>query len=270
MTDPNVPAQPEDAGTPLTPPPVAQPEHWQSPTPPQYAAPPLPQYSAPQVPQAPQPPQYEAPHVQPQQAPYGQPQQHQYGQQPAGAYQSYAQPPFVPAPNYGAPGPGGYFDGASDSDDLSRPLYGASFGQSVRRFFRAYAKFDGRASRSEFWWIVLFSALVQFVPILVLLGLFGIAVSTTASSDPYSTGMSGAAVVVMLLGGLLMLGISLAMLIPSLALGWRRFHDAGFAGPLYLLSLGGIVPYIGWLANVAVLVLALMPSKVEGRRYDIR
>lgn len=34
---------------------------------------------------------------------------------------------------------------------LEGPLYGATFGESVRRFFRTYADFTGRASRSEFW-----------------------------------------------------------------------------------------------------------------------
>lgn len=288
MTDPNVPAQPENGDAPLTPPAGGQPEHWQSPTPPQYLPPQAPQAphapqasQAPQAPQygAPQPPQYDAPqygapqptpHVHPQQAPYGQPQQHRYGQQPYTAQQSYGQQPYAAAPNYGTPGPGGYFDGAADPNDLSRPLYGATFGQAVRRFFKSYAKFDGRASRSEFWWVALFTFIVQFVPaFMLMIGVFGAAFSAT-SYDYYSESSAPSvfAIVMMLLGGLLWLGISLAMIVPTLALGWRRLHDGNFAGPLYLITLAGIIPYIGWLGSVAVLVLAAMPSKVEGRRFD--
>ena len=35
---------------------------------------------------------------------------------------------------------------------LEAPLRGASFGQAFARFFKKYAIFHGRASRSEFWW----------------------------------------------------------------------------------------------------------------------
>ena len=45
--------------------------------------------------------------------------------------------------------------GATDPRDLTLPLYGATFGQAVARFFRSYARFSGRASRSEYWWVQL-------------------------------------------------------------------------------------------------------------------
>ena len=35
---------------------------------------------------------------------------------------------------------------------LEAPLRGATFGQAFARFFKKYAIFHGRASRSEFWW----------------------------------------------------------------------------------------------------------------------
>lgn len=38
---------------------------------------------------------------------------------------------------------------APEPTTLDLPFYGASFGASVRRFFRKYAVFTGRASRSE-------------------------------------------------------------------------------------------------------------------------
>lgn len=266
MTDNNVPGGAPDGDAPLTPPPVTQPEHWQSQNPPQYQPP---QYQPPQAPQAPpvpptpqygqpQAPQFGAPQVPPYQQPPA-----QYGQQAP----QYTQQPYAPAPNYGVPGPGGYFDGASHPDDMSRPLYGASFGQAVRRFFKGYAKFDGRASRSEYWWVALFTFLVQLVPmVLLFIGMIAFAVSTDSY---YSTGPSGFAIVFLVLSGFLYLGILFGMLVPSFAIGWRRFHDANFAGPLYLISLASAVPYIGWLGSIAVLVLAIMPSKVEGRRYDV-
>ena len=42
------------------------------------------------------------------------------------------------------------------------------FGDAVRTCLKKYGDFDGRAIRSEFWWWVLFVALVQFAAAIVL------------------------------------------------------------------------------------------------------
>ncbi|MGO1538017.1 MAG: DUF805 domain-containing protein [Leucobacter sp.] len=250
------------------------------------APPPPPQYGAPQY----GTPQYGAPQQGAGQ-PYGAGQQ-QYGapqynaQQPYGAPQYNAQQPYG-APQYGAPqqgyvpqypaassayaGPGGPFDGATHPDDLNRPLYGASFAQAVKRFFKNYAKFSGRASRSEYWWIVLFIFLVQLVPlILYISGIIVAATSAATSYDPYANSYSdptfgagsGAGLVLLFVGVGLLILIFLAILVPSIAVMWRRLHDGGFAGPLYFLS---FVPYVG---GIVLLIFSLMPPKTEGRRYD--
>ena len=52
---------------------------------------------------------------------------------------------------------------AATADDLTLPLRGATIGQAVTRFFKNYATFSGRASRSEFWWWSLVSGLVGLV-----------------------------------------------------------------------------------------------------------
>ena len=53
---------------------------------------------------------------------------------------------------------------------LDQPLYGASLPQAVGRFFRKFATFSGRASRSEYWWVYL------FIFIVVIVGVIGIGV----------------------------------------------------------------------------------------------
>lgn len=53
--------------------------------------------------------------------------------------------------------------GATDPGDLTLPLYGATFGQAVSRFYGSYARFSGRASRSEFWWVMLALKVVAFL-----------------------------------------------------------------------------------------------------------
>ena len=84
-----------------------------------------------------------------------------------------------------------------------------------------YAKFDGRAMRSEFWWFTLFS----FVTSLVL------------------------GIVDSVLGIALLQNIfGLAVLIPSLAVGARRLHDIGRSGwwQLIALTIIGIFLLIYW------------------------
>ncbi|MDQ1077378.1 hypothetical protein QE388_003587 [Microbacterium sp. SORGH_AS 969] len=46
---------------------------------------------------------------------------------------------------------------------LDQPYYGAPFGAAVRRIFKKYATFTGRASRSEYWWWILANGLVVLV-----------------------------------------------------------------------------------------------------------
>nr|WP_179661263.1 DUF805 domain-containing protein [Nocardioides panzhihuensis] len=105
------------------------------------------------------------------------------------------------------------------------------------RFFKKYATFEGRASRSEFWWPWLFAWVVN-TAITLILG---------------SDSMAGSIV-----GGL----FSLAILVPSLAVGARRLHDTGRSGwwqLLYLTCVGIIVLIIFWA----------LPEKAEGDKYNV-
>ena len=42
------------------------------------------------------------------------------------------------------------------SEQVGRPRPHVSFGRAITLFFKNYAVFNGRASRSEFWWLVPF------------------------------------------------------------------------------------------------------------------
>ena len=83
---------------------------------------------------------------------------------------------------------------------------GMSFGSSIRTAFRKYADFDGRASRPELWWFLLFSALVGSA-----LGAFDV----TTPSGTVELGTSLASV------------WFIAVLLPLLAVSVRRLRDAG-------------------------------------------
>lgn len=134
---------------------------------------------------------------------------------------------------------------------LDQPLYEASFGEAVKRFFKKYATFSGRASRSEYWWVVLFSFLVTLVLYVVTFA------GAFIGMNP-ETGAPGGGII---LGAILLLAWGLAVLVPSIAVGVRRLHDGNFSGWWYLLNL---VPG----ASIVVLVFMLLPSNPQGARFD--
>jgi len=88
---------------------------------------------------------------------------------------------------------------------------------------RRYAQFSGRSRRKEYWMFFLFVFIVRFVLIALdsVLGLGGI-------------GRSG--------NGLLSAIFSLAVLVPSIAVGVRRLHDTDRSGWWLLVSLLAALP----------------------------
>ena len=119
-----------------------------------------------------------------------------------------------------------------------------SFGDAVRTCFQKYATFDGRATRSEFWWFYLFVIIISLVVMLpgyILMIAGGVA----AGSDQTPGGLFWVGVVLLIVGSI----AQLALIIPELAVGCRRLHDRGQSGWLQLLLLipcGSIVLIIFW------------------------
>jgi len=102
-----------------------------------------------------------------------------------------------------------------------------SFVAAIASFFSKYATFSGRARRSEFWFAVLFTSLVSTAISIVW-------PSTTVVLDGMSFQQSS------LPSNLW----QLAILVPSIALSWRRLHDVGRKGTYYLFVL---LPIVGWI-----------------------
>jgi uncharacterized membrane protein YhaH (DUF805 family) len=141
------------------------------------------------------------------------------------------------------------------SAPLSQPLYGASFGQAINRFFAKYATFTGRASRSEYWWVALFVWLISAA----LGGLIGGVGTATGEQQADGTVAIGPVGIVLIIVAVI---VALALIVPMIAVAVRRLHDANFSGWMYLLHL---IPSVG---SLIVLVLTLLPSKPEGARFD--
>ena len=120
-----------------------------------------------------------------------------------------------------------------------------SFTEAVRNCLGNYTKFDGRATRSEFWWFYLFVVLVSivgYIPFLIFAGL-----GASAESGSSVAGLFGILGVIWMI---IWFVVIIALYIPFLAVGCRRLHDRGQSGWLQLLLFvpcGNIVLLVFWV-----------------------
>ena len=110
--------------------------------------------------------------------------------------------------------------------------------EAISSVFGNYANFDGRAPRSEYWWFTLFSFAVGAVLLLLM---------------NY----------VSLLGAILALIVTPAMLLPTLALWVRRLHDTNRSAWWLLL----LVPPISIIGYWVLLVFDVLPGTLGPNRY---
>ena len=138
---------------------------------------------------------------------------------------------------------------------LDQPLYGAGFGEAFSRAFRKYGTFSGRASRSEYWWWQLATAVVSGLLLALAITLGVITGEPSPSGGVYFGPLAGV--------GFALLGVwVVGTIIPHLAVLVRRLHDANLPGPMFLI---GAIPGIG---DLIVLILTLLPSNPDGARFD--
>lgn len=109
-----------------------------------------------------------------------------------------------------------------------------NFQDAVKSGFDKFAVFEGRATRSEYWWWVLFYMVVY---------------------------ISAIAIDIMLGLGVLALLVSLGLMAPSLAVATRRLHDINKSGWWQLLYL---LPLIGMIVMVYFLV---QPGEQKENRF---
>lgn len=198
---------------------------------------------------------------------YGGPQD-PYGQQPNQPEEQPQQPrdyqgqPYQQQPYQQPPYPGGYQQGpqyggrpVGDPGTLDLPWYGIGFGQAISRAFKKYVRFDGRASRSEFWWFYLFNTIVSFILNIPYFIVYSSKLGEIASGATPNLAGAYAAQIPAYIWGLI-------VLLPNLGLMWRRLHDTGRSGAWFFLvfacGIGGLVP----------LIMCIMDSNPEGQKYD--
>ena len=105
---------------------------------------------------------------------------------------------------------------------------------------KKYAVFSGRARRKEYWMFTLFSFIISCVLVFVE----GLAASQGVVTLFVVTGL-----------------YSLAVMIPSMAVSFRRLHDTNRSGWWVLIAL---IPLIG---NIVLLVFTVQDSQPNENQY---
>ena len=115
---------------------------------------------------------------------------------------------------------------------------------AMRAALSNYATFTGRVSRPEYWWwalsVFIIMLIVGLLDAFLIAPLLGFAAGDENAGQPLS------------------IIVSLAILIPNVAVGVRRLHDTGRTGWWLLI---GLVPVVGFLS---LLYLFAQPSE-EGQ-----
>ncbi|WP_410814586.1 DUF805 domain-containing protein [Micromonospora sp. 067-2] len=104
---------------------------------------------------------------------------------------------------------------------------------AIKSVLSQYVGFRGRARRSEYWWFALFTVILSIVT-----GILDSALGTKIGSEPSSTGVIG-------------LIVSLALLLPTLAVSVRRLHDTDRSGWWLFIAL---VPLVGAIVLIVFFV----------------
>jgi uncharacterized membrane protein YhaH (DUF805 family) len=99
-----------------------------------------------------------------------------------------------------------------------------------------YVGFSGRARRKEYWMFALFNAIIFVV----------LAILAAITRSPFFWVLYGI--------------YALAVLIPSLAVAWRRMQDTGRHGLWILL---GLIPFVGGIILLIFMILPGTPGANE-------
>lgn len=199
--------------------------------------------------------------------PYNQPQnmgmpsgQPQYNGQPNMAMQN-SQPQY----GYNQPNPA-----MNMNDGLKSPKY-VGFIDAIKLFFKNYANFKGRSTRSEFW-LAEFAVFLIYVLLTVpfIAWCAGNTKFIFSSWDNFMSGFVGSLTV----WGICVIIFTFGIFLPMLSLQVRRLHDIGLSGWLVLIPTASLflteylpssLEYVASLLFLAPIVVYCLPSKGDNQ-----
>ena len=122
---------------------------------------------------------------------------------------------------------------------VARPDKMMGFTDAVKNCVRNnYLGFSGRASRSEYWWFMLFLQIVPIVGYVFVFAYISVALGEEGATMSFETLMN-----LLSLPSL----VTLAFLLPALSVSVRRLHDTGKSGWMLLITLIPCIGLILWL-----------------------
>ena len=119
--------------------------------------------------------------------------------------------------------------------------------EAYKKFWKGYVDFEGRSTRSDYWFAYLVNALITW-GLYIVVAVFGGIASATDST---------VLAIFSLILGLIMFIYAVAAFLPGLAVTVRRLRDAGYNWPYIFVA---FIPFVGW---IILIVLLCKPTKVE-------
>ena len=119
--------------------------------------------------------------------------------------------------------------------------------EAYKKFWKGYVDFEGRSTRSDYWFAYLVNALITW-GLYIVVAVFGGIASATDST---------VLAIFSLILGFIMFIYAVAAFLPGLAVTVRRLRDAGYNWPYIFVA---FIPLVGW---IILIVLLCKPTKVE-------
>ena len=119
--------------------------------------------------------------------------------------------------------------------------------EAYKKFWKGYVDFEGRSTRSDYWFAYL-ANMLTVVAFYVLLAVFGGIAGATDSSF---------LAVISLILLLIFFAYGIAACLPGIAVTVRRLREAGYNWPYIFVA---FIPFVG---GIILIVLLCKPTKVE-------
>lgn len=119
--------------------------------------------------------------------------------------------------------------------------------EAYKKFWKGYVDFEGRSTRSDYWFVYLVNVLITFAYFLLQAVFGGLAAATDSSF----------LAVISLILLLIFFAYGIAACLPGIALTVRRLRDAGYNWPYIFIPL---IPFVGIFIFIFLLC---QPTKVE-------